>query len=154
MWWLKTGEYLESLQQPNESKNEIIFPADTRILLVDDNQINLLVAEGLLEDFDITIECAGNGIEALSFLNNTPEDYPYSLVVMDCQMPEMDGFEATRQIRAGKAGDRYRDIPIIAMTANAMQGDRDKCIAAGMNDYLTKPIEANLFYEKLVQWLK
>jgi PAS domain S-box-containing protein len=151
---LVTGEYLESLQQPNESKNEIIFPADTRILLVDDNQINLLVAEGLLEDFDITIECAGNGIEALSFLNNTPEDYPYSLVVMDCQMPEMDGFEATRQIRAGKAGDRYQDIPIIAMTANAMQGDRDKCIAAGMSDYLAKPIEPNLFYEKLVQWLK
>ncbi len=150
---LVTGGYLESLQQPKSAEQKINLPADTRILLVDDNPINLLVAEGVLEDFDITVKCAGNGKEALDCLTNNTDDEPFSLVVMDCQMPEMDGFEATRQIRAGAAGEHYSGIPIIAMTANAMQGDRDKCIASGMDDYLAKPLEATLFIEKLVDWL-
>ncbi|MFT7110613.1 MAG: PAS domain S-box-containing protein [Psychrobacter glaciei] len=153
---LVTGEYLESLQQPEkeDAKPDIIFPKDTRILIVDDNEINLLVAEGMLEDFDISIDCACNGQEALSLLNKSLDNKPFSLVIMDCQMPEMDGFEATRQIRAGNAGDKYRQIPIIAMTANAMEGDRSKCIEAGMNDYLAKPVEAKLLFKKLFYWLK
>jgi CheY-like chemotaxis protein len=72
---------------------------------------------------------------------------------MDCQMPVMDGFTATKNIRNGDAGDDYRDIPIVAMTANAMQGDREKCINAGMNDYLTKPIDAKPLADCLTKWL-
>jgi two-component system sensor histidine kinase/response regulator len=150
---LVTGEYLESLQKPDNLEEKMSFPENTNILLVDDNHINLLVAEGLLEDFDVTVKCAANGKEAVALLTSSPEDNPFSLVVMDCQMPVMDGFEATNQIRSGNAGDRYIGIPVIAMTANAMQGDREKCIAAGMSDYLAKPIEAQLFFEKLVHWL-
>jgi CheY-like chemotaxis protein len=153
---LVTGEYLDSLQHPEKEhpETDIIFPKDTRILIVDDNDINLLVAEGMLEDFDIGIDCATNGKEALLLLNKSLDNEPFSLVIMDCQMPEMDGFEATRQIRMGNAGDRYKQIPIIAMTANAMEGDRGKCIDAGMNDYLAKPVEAKLLLEKLMNWLK
>jgi CheY-like chemotaxis protein len=72
---------------------------------------------------------------------------------MDCLMPVMDGYEATRQIRSGEAGDRYREIPIIAMTANAMEGDRERCLAAGMNDYLTKPVQMQTLTQVLGQWL-
>lgn len=68
-------------------------------------------------------------------------------------MPEMDGYEATRQIRLGTAGDRYKNIPILAMTANAMKGDRDKCLNAGMSDYLSKPVNSNELIEMLVKWL-
>jgi CheY-like chemotaxis protein len=72
---------------------------------------------------------------------------------MDCQMPEMDGYQATQEIRHGAAGERFKDITIVAMTANAMKGDREKCLAAGMNDYLSKPIEATKLKEMLVKWL-
>jgi CheY-like chemotaxis protein len=72
---------------------------------------------------------------------------------MDCQMPEMDGYEATRQIRRGNAGKNNRMVPIIAMTANAMVGDREKCIESGMDDHITKPINEEQIYRKLLQWL-
>ncbi|WP_156508829.1 response regulator, partial [Oleiphilus sp. HI0132] len=85
-------------------------------------------------------DVAGNGLEAISSLIQTTANTPHTLILMDCQMPEMDGYEATRAIRDGKAGQFYTDIPIIAMTANAMQGDKEKCLAAGMNAYLSKPI--------------
>jgi CheY-like chemotaxis protein len=72
---------------------------------------------------------------------------------MDCQMPVMDGYQATENIRKGSAGVRYQGIPIIAMTANAMVGDRDKCLSVGMNDYMSKPIETNLLHDMLKHWL-
>ena len=78
---------------------------------------------------------------------------PYDLVLMDCQMPEMDGFEATRRIRSGDAGQAHRSIPIIAMTARAMQGDREKCLEAGMDDYLPKPIDTAALTDTLNKWL-
>jgi len=97
---------------------------------------------------------AADGLEALQSLKVALLDMPYDLILMDCQMPEMDGYQATKAIRAGDAGDYYINIPIIAMTANAMKGDKEKCINAGMNDYLSKPIEQKLLRKKLRYWYK
>ncbi|MBX2809246.1 MAG: response regulator [Cellvibrionaceae bacterium] len=117
------------------------------LLLVEDNEINQEVALGILGVLEMTADVANNGVEALAALRKTD----YDLVLMDCQMPEMDGYEATRAIRAGQAA--CADIIIIAMTANAMKGDRENCIAAGMNDYLTKPIDPVLLSNRLDYWL-
>jgi PAS domain S-box-containing protein len=120
-----------------------------RILLVEDNITNQLVAVKLLEKLGYRSDVAANGREALTALRGIP----YDLVFMDCQMPEMDGFEATRRIRSGDAGQAHRSIPIIAMTARAMQGDREKCLEAGMNDYLPKPIDGAALARVLDQWM-
>jgi signal transduction histidine kinase/PleD family two-component response regulator len=122
------------------------------ILLVDDNMINREVAKGVFDDLGFAIDCAKNGVEALHTL--THSELPYALVLMDCQMPVMDGYEATRQIRSGAAGKMAQDIPIIALTANAMVEDKQRCIAAGMSDYLTKPIDPDKLDKILTQWLK
>ena len=111
------------------------LPKSTRILLVEDNAINQVVAKSLLTNLGAQVKIASNGKEALSCLE---KDY-FDAILMDCQMPIMDGYTATRAIRNSQHD--YKDIYIIAMTANAMSGDRDKCIAAGMNDYLTKPVD-------------
>jgi len=113
--------------------------ADTvqaRVLLVEDNLVNQLLARKLLERLGYGVAIAGNGREALAALKSAP----YDLVLMDCQMPIMDGFEATKCIRNPLMGALDPAIPIIAMTANAMHSDRDACLAAGMDDYLAKPV--------------
>ncbi len=117
------------------------WPAGTRILLVEDNSVNQIVARQMLVSLGLRVDVAANGVEALEQLRMAPPDAPYRLVLMDCLMPEMDGFEATRRVRSGLAGERYRNVPVIALTANAMQGDREKCLEAGMTDYLSKPID-------------
>ena len=99
------------------------------------------------------VDVASNGVEALELLKSSKLKAHYSAIVMDCQMPEMDGFEATKLIRYGAAGDVYKRVPIIAMTANAMQGDKDMCMKAGMDDFLTKPIEHNKVTSTLQHWL-
>ncbi|WP_082086917.1 response regulator [Teredinibacter purpureus] len=132
----------------------VLSEALHRVLLVEDNPVNQDVAKMMLDDAGVVIDVAGNGIEALDALLAATEEDQYSIVLMDCQMPEMDGYEATRQIRQGSAGDGYRDIPIVAMTANAMKGDREKCFAAGMNDYISKPIDPELLEKKVQQWLE
>ena len=129
------------------------WPTDTRILLVEDNHINQIVAESLLENIGLSADCVANGIEAIESLKNATEHVPYTLILMDCQMPEMDGYEATRQIRQGNAGEENKMVHIIAMTANAMAGDREKCIESGMNDYITKPINSEQIHKKISQWL-
>lgn len=118
-----------------------------RILLVEDNTINQKVAQLMIRDLGYTVDVANNGLEALSVFNANN----YDLVLMDCLMPEMDGFEATRRIRSsGAAGLR---TPIIAMTANAFAQDREECLAAGMTDYLSKPVRQQELQEKLHHWL-
>ncbi|MCP4716756.1 MAG: response regulator, partial [Deltaproteobacteria bacterium] len=108
-----------------------------RILLVDDNETNRLVAQGVLTKLGYgTADIAGNGLEALAALEKTPCD----LVLMDVQMPEMDGFEATRAIRDPASPVRNHAVPIIAMTAHAMKEDRERCLEAGMDDYVSKPL--------------
>jgi CheY-like chemotaxis protein len=106
-----------------------------RLLIVEDNKVNQKVLTLMLRSMGYEWEVANNGQEALEALTESH----FELVIMDCQMPVMDGFEATRRVRTDGAGINDKDIPIIAMTANAMQGDREKCIAAGMTDYLAKP---------------
>ncbi len=119
----------------------------TRILLVEDNIINRKVAVLTLKKLGYSADVAHNGKEAV----NAVARKKYDVVLMDIQMPEMDGFEATREIR--RLNTAARDIPIIAMTANAMKGDREKCLAAGMNDYVTKPINADQLYAALKKQL-
>ncbi|NMP30683.1 response regulator [Thalassotalea sp. M1531] len=128
-------------------------PSSTQnILLVEDNRINQKVAEGVLNNIGFDVDIAQHGIDALEKLSSKP--LHYDAILMDCLMPEMDGYETTQQIRAGKAGSEYQNIPIIAMTANAMKGDKEKCLAAGMSDYLSKPIETTKLQTCLTKWLK
>ncbi len=146
---LVTHDYLQTLDHSHSSK----WPDNTRLLLVEDNRINQEVAQGVLENLELKADIAGDGFEALHALNEAPSKNPYTLILMDCQMPEMDGYEASRNIRAGKAGSRNQSIPIIAMTANAMKGDKEKCLKAGMNDYLTKPIDPDALNSIMDKWL-
>jgi|GEM_PF-1247460 len=120
-----------------------------RVLVVEDNTINQKVAQGLLKKFGVKVDLAGNGEEAL----NSLETLPFDMILMDCQMPVMDGYEATKQIRHPASKVLNRDIPIVAMTANSMEGDRDKCLAVGMNDFISKPINPNKVQETLKRWL-
>ena len=117
-----------------------------RILLVEDNFINQQIARGLLEPLGATIEVAENGVQAVAAVRAGE----YDLILMDMQMPEMDGLEATRQIRRLPQG---AELPIIAMTANAMQGDRENCLQAGMNDYLAKPLDPAMLVRTVMCWL-
>jgi signal transduction histidine kinase/CheY-like chemotaxis protein len=134
------------------SLNTLTQYSSQHVLLVEDNTTNQLVALAMLENLGIQADVSENGLQAINKLRQTEGKY-YSLIIMDCQMPIMDGFSATKNIRNGNAGDYYRDIPIIAMTANAMQGDRENCLNSGMNDYLPKPIDVTELFECLSKWL-
>ncbi len=120
-----------------------------RILLAEDNITNQLVALGIMKHLGLRADAVANGKEVLRALKTIP----YDLVLMDVQMPEMDGFEACREIRNPKSDIPNHLIPIIAMTAHAMQGDRDNCIEAGMNDYVAKPVSPQALTEVLDKWL-
>jgi two-component system sensor histidine kinase/response regulator len=121
---------------------------DARVLLAEDNEANQMVANELLSRLGIELEIAGNGREALEMIRAAPARY--AAVLMDVQMPEMDGLAATRALRAEPA---LKELPIIAMTANAMKSDLDACVAAGMNDHITKPIERKALLQTLRRWL-
>ncbi len=123
---------------------------NARVLVTEDNATNQQVAKGMLVKFGVQIDLAPNGSEALRAL----EQHKYDLVFMDCQMPVMDGYEATRQIRDMQSSVIDHDVPVIAMTANAMQGDRERCIAAGMNDYISKPVDPSRLRRLLERWLQ
>jgi len=150
---LVTKHYVNSLSTLDDETAISCWSKSARLLLVEDNHINQAVALGVLEGFGLTSDVAGNGIEALIAVKEAAEMEPYHLVLMDCQMPDMDGYEATRQIREGVAGEAAIDLPVIAMTANAMMGDREKCLEAGMSDYLTKPIDNEALEAMLQKWL-
>ncbi|WP_415230295.1 transporter substrate-binding domain-containing protein [Psychromonas sp.] len=128
-----------------------------KILLVDDNEINRQVAREFLENAGLLVIAATNGREAL----NSVQSHTFDAVLMDVQMPEMDGYEATQKIRRWESArvdlkPAYGSpvLPIIAMTAHAMEGDKERCLAAGMNDYVTKPIDTRKLFEILSSWIK
>ncbi|PKN85955.1 MAG: hypothetical protein CVU46_09465 [Chloroflexi bacterium HGW-Chloroflexi-8] len=132
-----------SVRKPNEQ----FSGNNARILLAEDNITNQQVALGILKKFGLQASGVFNGIEALQMVKTQA----FNLVLMDVQMPEMDGLEATRRIR--RLPSFVRDIPIIAMTAHAMQGDKEKCLQAGMNDYISKPVTPKGLSEVLGKWL-
>ena len=135
-----------------QESSEVVFNPDTKILLVDDNKVNQLVALGLLEEFDLDADIANNGLEAIKAVE-AAGDEPYEIILMDCQMPEMDGYDATRALKSGEYGANIAKIPVVAMTANAMEGDKEKCYAAGMDDYISKPIDPARLEEVLKKYL-
>jgi signal transduction histidine kinase/CheY-like chemotaxis protein len=115
-----------------------------RVLLVEDNEVNQMLAAEVLRDAGYAVEVAGDGLEALDAVARADWD----LILMDVQMPNLDGFEATRRLRA-----RGTVLPIIAMTANAMTGDRERCLVAGMDDYLSKPLDLDELVARVGRWL-
>jgi CheY-like chemotaxis protein len=146
---LDAPERLTPLPEITKKKISTTLNTRARLLLVEDNTINQLVAQELLQQLGFNTEVAANGTEAISIMNKAQQ--PFDLVFMDCQMPIMDGYEATMRIRKGEAGSQHKKIKIIALTANAMKGDREKCIIAGMDDYLPKPFIREDLEHKLRQ---
>ncbi|OQP50324.1 hypothetical protein A4H97_00305 [Niastella yeongjuensis] len=133
------------LPKKDNSHVEAHILADKKILLVEDNEMNRVVAETILNQYGATISEAVNGLEALEILRQ----HPFDIVLMDIQMPVMDGLEATQHIRR----ELTSNIPIIALTANAVKGEMEKCIQAGMNDYLSKPFEEEDLIRLIAKWL-
>ncbi len=143
---IQGGDIDDTNKKNAASKDMTLSFSDTHVLLVEDNDLNQLVAQELLDIVGINVDLANNGEEALSSVEKTH----YDAVLMDAQMPVMDGYEATRKIREIPS---FKQLPIIAMTANALKGDREKCLAAGMNDYISKPIDPKQLYSVLKQWV-
>lgn len=119
----------------------------SKVLLVEDNEINQELAVDLLNNIGVTVETASDGKAALDLLGKENFD----AVLMDCQMPVMDGYEATRQIRKQ---EKFKNLPVIAMTANAMKGDKEKTLSAGMNDHIAKPINPDSMFITMAKWMK
>lgn len=130
------------------SLSELLAPiAQSKILVVEDNALNQEVALGLLEGEGFIVDIAENGQQAIEFVQSNA----YDIVLMDMQMPVMDGLTATQHLRAIK---KFKHLPIVAMTANAMDQDKEKCAAAGMNDHVAKPIDPQQLFKVLVKWIK
>ena len=133
-------------QRVSESAADVSAIAGARVLLVEDNLLNQEVALAFLREAQLRVDVAGDGREAIEKVQRVR----YDLVLMDMQLPEVDGLAATRAIRALPG---LGDLPIVAMTANAMESDRQRCLQAGMNDHLAKPIDPELLVAKLLEWI-
>ena len=148
---LKKNRIIDESQEDNIASDTF---AGQRILIVDDQPINILVAEGLISRLNVKSLSVSNGQEAIDALKASEDmQQPFSLILMDCLMPVLDGFSASRMIRDGTAGERYKQVPIIALTAGAMVEDREKCLEAGMSDFISKPVTAETLIECIKYWL-
>jgi len=164
--WFEKIEIKENIAAEHPIQQETKHPA--QILLAEDNPVNQKLAKMMLSKAGYQVEVAGNGKEAVERYTRSPGDF--DLILMDIQMPEMDGLEATREIRKfetvkirtvapqqqstiNNRQSTIQRVPIIAMTAHAMKGDREKCLEAGMNDYITKPIKREIVFEVLEKWV-
>lgn len=142
----------DALPEPGQAPQQINVdePLQGHVLLVEDNPVNQLVAKKMLEKLGLSFEVANNGQEAVDRLR---AEHHFNLVLMDCQMPVMDGYAATGEIRSREKTDALVHLPVIAMTANAMDGDREKCIESGMDDYVSKPVKQTELKQVLQKWL-
>ncbi|CAH9067151.1 Sensor histidine kinase RcsC [Pseudoalteromonas holothuriae] len=139
------------IELPDSKQNETTLDiSHLNVLLVEDNKINQTVALKLLSRFGITAISKDDGQQAAEHLKSTAT--AYDIILMDCLMPELDGYQTTNLIRSGGVGKQHKHTPIIALTANAMQGDKQKCLAAGMDDYISKPVKVDELEAKLRQW--
>jgi CheY-like chemotaxis protein len=139
------------LAAKNDKPEEAVDFSGHRVLLAEDVEINREIVLTLLEPTNLVIDCAGNGEETLRLFSENPERY--DMIFMDVQMPEMDGYEATRRIRASGV-PRAEEIPIVAMTANVFREDIEKCLKAGMDDHIGKPLDFDDIVEKLRKYCK
>jgi two-component system sensor histidine kinase/response regulator len=146
-WQRPEGNRRQELENNDIYLGELESISGAEVLLVEDNKINQQVAAGLLLKMGLRVTIAENGFEAIA----AAAEKLFDLVFMDIHMPELDGIEAVRKIRNQK---QYKDLPIVAMTANAMMGDKEVSMAAGMNDYITKPIELTILKNTLLKWIK
>jgi CheY-like chemotaxis protein len=133
-------------EKPGKSLHTAVSTRRRRVLLVEDNVVNQKIGVRLLEKCSCKVDLAANGREAVEMAGR----FPYDLVFMDCGMPEMDGFEATRAIRAGELNGAR--IPIVALTAHAIAGTREECLACGMDDYIAKPVSLDMIEQALLRW--
>ncbi|MFT7495433.1 MAG: two-component system sensor histidine kinase/response regulator, partial [Urechidicola sp.] len=138
---MKLSEFSIQSQSPH-----LIQIEGAKILLVEDKEINRLLMQEVLANMQVEVTVAVNGAEAF----NEAKKKKFDCILMDCQMPVMDGYQATRKIRQI---DSYRQVPIIALTADAQDGSQEKCLNAGMNGHITKPIELDNLYSTLSQWI-
>ena len=150
-FWCELPLPLSSEVQQQTERSGMIAPnmKQLDILLVDDVKVNLIVLSSILQQWGQIIATADNGMQAIDLMKT----HKYDLVLMDCQMPEMDGYECTRQVRIPETGALDPHVPIIAVTAHAMTGDKERCLAAGMDDYISKPIDHNELQSKLIKWM-
>jgi CheY-like chemotaxis protein len=142
-----TRHSLAEGRERTETPVSVMFP-NARILVAEDNPINQKLVRRILEKSGCQVDLADNGAEAVKMWAASS----YDLVLMDCQMPIMDGFEAVHEIRRREA-DNLRRTPIVALTANTMQGDRDKCLQAGMDDFISKPFNSSTLHSALQHWI-
>jgi CheY-like chemotaxis protein len=139
---------LEQRSEPSEIPTGL---EGARILMAEDNEINRFFLGEVLSNRGLEYEVAENGQQALDLISRDPARF--DLVLMDCQMPELDGYDATRELRRRESEAGGRRLPVIAMTAHVMEGDREKCLAAGMDDYLGKPLQIDELDAKIDRWL-
>ena len=152
-FWVEMGfeiaeEDISQKHQETVSVKDVELKA--YVLLVEDNPVNQIVASKMLEKMGLTYVVVNNGDEAI---NKLKEPHDFDIVLMDCQMPVMDGYDATEALREYESEAELKHLPVIAMTANVMEGDEEKCLAAGMDDYVAKPIKLQALKEALARWL-